>query len=203
MKLGDRTAYEGGQVSLDPTPHVRREPIGMVVVPIVSYLMNGWMMGWASAPYNPDWAERYPRRAALMAMAGPAANLALVLAAALLIRVGMEWGVFTVPYSVSMMMVTEAVSEGLWTWMAAFLSVVFYLNLLLLCFNLLPLPPLDGCNIPLFFLSGSGARKYQEFMRNPTLRLVGLVLAWNGFGKVFPVIQGVALNLLYPGAGYG
>jgi hypothetical protein len=71
-KLGDSTAYEGGQVSLDPTPHIRREPIGMVVVPIISYLIGGWMIGWASAPYDPRWANQYPRRAALMALAGPA-----------------------------------------------------------------------------------------------------------------------------------
>ncbi|MES2569362.1 MAG: hypothetical protein V4710_04825 [Verrucomicrobiota bacterium] len=65
-KLGDSTAYDGGQVSLDPTPHVRREPIGMVVVPIISFIAAHWMMGWASAPYSPQWAERHPRRAVWM-----------------------------------------------------------------------------------------------------------------------------------------
>src|SRR5205807_5041545 len=63
---GDLTAFHGGQVSLDPTPHIRREPIGMLVAPILSYLMGGWMMGWASAPYDPFWARRHPRRAAWM-----------------------------------------------------------------------------------------------------------------------------------------
>src|SRR5258708_32731709 len=62
--LGDPTAYLGGQVTLDPIPHIRREPIGMLVLPIVSYLTAGWMIGWASAPYNPAWAAQYPRRAA-------------------------------------------------------------------------------------------------------------------------------------------
>ena len=52
MKLGDKTAYHGGQVTLDPTPHVRRSPFGMVVVPILSFLLGGWMIGWASAPYD-------------------------------------------------------------------------------------------------------------------------------------------------------
>ena len=78
-KLGDSTAYEGGQVSLNPLPHIRREPVGMVLVPLISFAMSHWMMGWASAPYDPLWAHRYPKRAALMAAAGPAANLLLVL----------------------------------------------------------------------------------------------------------------------------
>ncbi len=89
FKLGDDTAYRGGQVTLDPTPHLRREPIGMVVVPILSYLAGGWMIGWASAPYNATWALQHPRRSAGTSLAGPAANVALVLLAATCIRVGM------------------------------------------------------------------------------------------------------------------
>ena len=71
---GDPTAYLGGQVSLDPTPHIRREQLGTVVVPILSYAMAGWMIGWASTPYDRRWAERYPRRAAWMSLAGPGAR---------------------------------------------------------------------------------------------------------------------------------
>src|ERR1700751_2150411 len=70
--LGDPTAYLGGQVTLDPIPHIRREPFGMLLLPIISYLASGWMIGWASAPYNAAWAAQYPRRAAVMALAGPA-----------------------------------------------------------------------------------------------------------------------------------
>ena len=77
---GDATAYEGGQVSLDPIPHMRREPFGMVLLPLASVFMSGWPWGYASAPFDPAWAERHPRRAAWMALAGPGANLAIVLA---------------------------------------------------------------------------------------------------------------------------
>jgi len=56
------------------------------------------MIGWASAPFDGNWAFRHPKRAAWMALAGPAANVACVLAAALLIRVGMEWGLFEIPF---------------------------------------------------------------------------------------------------------
>src|SRR5437588_6666691 len=68
-RLGDPTAYHGGQVSLSPLPHIRREPVGMLIVPLVSFALSrgSWMMGWASAPYDPDWAHHHPRRAAIMA----------------------------------------------------------------------------------------------------------------------------------------
>src|SRR6185436_3856232 len=61
LKLGDDTAYQGGQVSLDPVPHIRREPWGMVIVPLITFYWNAmagvtWMMGWASAPYDPECA---------------------------------------------------------------------------------------------------------------------------------------------------
>ncbi len=100
LKLGDDTAYRGGQVSLDPVPHIRREPVGMVLFPIITFLMNAshgvtWMMGWASAPYDPVWAARNPRHAAWMALAGPGANLLLVVAAGMCIRLGLAAGWFT------------------------------------------------------------------------------------------------------------
>ena len=81
---GDDTAAQAGQVSLDPLPHVQREPFGMVIVPLICLATSGGIIGWASAPYDPYWATRYPRRAGLMALAGPLANLALAFLAALL-----------------------------------------------------------------------------------------------------------------------
>src|SRR6185295_5036498 len=143
-RLGDSTAYEGGQVSLNPIPHIRREPVGMVLVPILSVAATDWMMGWASAPYDPTRAHRHPRRAALMALAGPLANLLLVLLAGGAIRLGTALGAFYAPDSVDFEHVTAAHSAG---WIAATtvpLSILFSLNLLLFVFNLLPLPPLDG-----------------------------------------------------------
>src|SRR4249920_419520 len=96
---GDPTAYHGGQVSLSPIPHIRREPIGMLVVPLLTSLTQGWAMGWASAPYDPYWAARHPRRAALMAAAGPAGNFIIAIVAFVLIKVGLLAGVFTTPES--------------------------------------------------------------------------------------------------------
>jgi hypothetical protein len=90
---GDLTAFHGGQVTLDPIPHIRREPFGMVVFPILSYFLGGWMMGWASAPYDPFWAQRHPHRAAWMSLAGPGANFTLTILAALSIHAGLWMGV--------------------------------------------------------------------------------------------------------------
>lgn len=91
MRGGDLTAYHGGQVSLDPRPHLRRDPFGTVVAPILSYLWMGWMIGWANTPYDPTWAYAHPRRAAWMSLAGPASNLLLLLMAINLLYPGMGY----------------------------------------------------------------------------------------------------------------
>jgi len=201
-KLCDETAYLGGQVSLDPIPHIRREPFGMIAVPILSYLLGGWMIGWASAPYDPLWAARHPRRHAWMALAGPAANLVLLLIAALGIRAGIAWGVFHAPDFLRMNEVASGIGGRGFEFLAGFLSIAFSLNLLLFAFNLLPLPPLDGSSLPLLFLKGPAAEKYQEVIWGAGMRFVGLVVAWQVFGRIYPAVHGAAIQLLYPGLNY-
>jgi hypothetical protein len=100
---GDLTAFEAGQVTLNPIPHMQRERFGTILVPILSFLLTkgGWMIGWASAPYDPAWQQRYPRRAALMALAGPVANFILVLIAALAIWIGIWNETFLTPQSIN------------------------------------------------------------------------------------------------------
>src|ERR1043166_1957138 len=83
---GDLTAFHGGQVTLNPIPHIRREPFGMGGGPPPGVLTGGGIIGWASAPYDPLWQLRYPHRAALMSLAGPAANFTLVILAAIAMR---------------------------------------------------------------------------------------------------------------------
>src|SRR3954470_15942475 len=184
LKLGDPTAYEGGQVSLNPWPHIRREPIGMLLAPLVSFALSqqhDWMIGWASAPYDPLWAHRYPKRAALMAAAGPAANLLLVIVAGLLIRAGVWSGLFYAPDTANFTAVTAA-TEGSWAAGAVTpLSILFSLNLLLFTFNLLPLPPLDGSAILPGFMSDDMARKFHDLLRQPMFSMIGLLAAWRIF----------------------
>jgi Zn-dependent protease len=203
LRLGDPTAYHGGQVSLDPLPHIRREPLGMVVFPILSLVVTGWPLGWASAPYDPEWADRWPRRAGLMALAGPAANLLLVVVAAVGIRVGLWLGVFIAPPYARMSLVALAVSGGFLDSLARTLSMMFSLNLLLGVFNLLPLPPLDGSAAIGLVASDDVARRLREFTATPGVSMLGLMFAWRVFDPLFDPIFAVALNLLYPGASYG
>lgn len=198
---GDPTAFQSGQVTLNPIPHIRREPFGLVVVPILSFFLGGWMIGWASAPYDPAWQQRYPRRAAWMALAGPAANLSLALLAGIGIRVGILLGAFHAPLAASFTKIVEGNSEGAASFAATLLSIFFVLNLVLGTFNLLPVPPLDGrTGITLLMSEGAGLR---FLAMTQQLGFVGILLAWLFFSKIFAFVLPLALNLLYPGARYG
>src|SRR5512132_3734615 len=128
---GDSTAYHGGQVSLSPIPHIKREPIGMLVVPLVTSLTQGWAMGWASAPYDPVWAERHPKRAALMAAAGPAGNFMIAAAAFALIKAGLTAGIFAAPASANFSRIVVSAAAGDANFSATILSVFLMLNVIL------------------------------------------------------------------------
>ena len=199
LRLGDPTAYRAGQVTLNPLPHLRREPFGMVLMPLLSFAWSGWMMGWASAPYDPTWADRHPRRAAAMAAAGPASNLLLVLVAALAIRVGLGSGLLLPPERLGFASLVMAAEPGPATAIASLLSILFSLNLVLFAFNLLPLPPLDGSGILPILLPPAVARAYRDFLRQPMVGLLGIILAWRVFGQFFGIVYGFALRWLYAG----
>lgn len=204
-RMGDPTAYHGGQVSLNPWPHIRRAPFGMVVAPLISLVLSQGqsLIGWASAPYDPHWAARHHRRAAVMAAAGPAANLLLVVLSGLAIRIGYLQGFFAAPEQVTYDRLTEAAVSG--SFAAAFavpLSIFFTLNILLFVFNLLPLPPLDGSALPPLFMSEKTAESYLAFLHQPQLALVGMMIAWKIFDPLFTPIIRFAINLLYPDVTY-
>lgn len=195
---GDLTAYEGGQVSLDPRPHIRREPWGMVILPLISVLMFGWPFGFASTPYDPFWSRRYPRRAAWMSLAGPAANLLLVVAAGLALRSGMSLGYLQVPSSFNFAF-TQVMTgtSAFWTSIAVLLSMLFILNLILAVFNLLPVPPLDGSGAVLLFLRENQVASYQNLLQHPLVSVLGLLVAWYLFNPLLWPVLRAALRLLY------
>ncbi len=198
---GDLTAYHGGQVSLDPRPHIRREPFGMVVLPVLSLVLSGFPFGFASTPYDPVWAERHPRRAAWMSLAGPAANLLLVVSAGLLVRLGIAAGGLATPESVR---ITEIVAgaPGAWSTAAFVLSLFFSLNLILATLNLIPLPPLDGSGALPLVLPGPLAERWRGFVRQPGLAWIGLVGVMMFFGEVFRPVFLLAMSVLH-GASFG
>jgi Zn-dependent protease len=204
MRGGDLTAYHGGQVSLDPTPHIRREPFGMVILPIASVLLSGWPFGFASAPYDTRWAMQHPKRAGWMALAGPASNLLLVVLSLLAIRAGDAFGVFNAPESVTFGHIVVAAHGGVWSGVAFLLGVFFSLNLLLAAFNLLPVPPLDGSGAVPLLLSPAATAKYQHFIWTQRgLSFIGIVIAWKVFDTVFHPIWLFAVNLVHAGVRYG
>ena len=195
---GDLTAYHGGQVSLDPLPHIKREPIGMVVLPLISVVISGWPLGFASAPYDAAWARAYPKRAALMALAGPAANLLIVVVAASLLRLGLALDVFAIHYHVSFGHLAVADPDTLWAGVAYVLNVLFSMNLLLAVFNLLPLPPLDGSGALPLLLSEKASEAYLDFIgNNPTVGWIGIFIAWQIFGGLFRPVFRLATDLLF------
>lgn len=202
---GDPTAYHGGQVSIDPIPHMKREPFGMVILPIMSVALSGWPIGYASAPYDPIWAQRYPNRAAWMALAGPAANLALAIMAGLLVRIGMTAGLFEAPTSVYFKQITVAAgdSAGVASGLALLLSIFFSMNLLLFLLNMIPLPPLDGSGALPLILPEDWVAAYQRLIHQPMVGLIGIVIVWNLIGEVFFPCFFFAIGLLYPGIQYG
>lgn len=182
---GDDTAALGGQVSLNPVPHIQREPWGMVLVPILSFIFMKGMIGWASAPFDPNWERRHPRRAALMALAGPAANYSLMLLAAVGLRVGhsMGWQQWD-PVSGHPDLATYC------------LFVFFSLNLLLGTFNLLPVPPLDGSTGVMLFMSEYRALRYLDWLRGNSYAMLGLIVGLLVFRYFYDPVRNFATDLL-------
>ena len=198
---GDTTAAEGGQVTLNPIPHIRRSPWGMVIIPILSYALGRWMIGWASAPFDPQWQRQYPRRSAWMALAGPAANYLLMILAGIAIRIGLMAGYFRPPEFIrgyAGLVVPSGAGEP--TFLTSALSILFLLNLLLGTFNLLPVPPLDGHSGIMVFMPDGVAHRYLDFVQHSrNFALLGLLAAWTLFGRVFQPIFYFALHTLYAG----
>jgi len=168
---GDDTAFAGGQVSLNP-------------MPILSLIINRSIIGWASAPYNPEWERRHPRRAAWMALAGPATNYTLMLIAAVALRLGWSQG-----------WLQDHVT-GKPDFASSVLGAFFSLNLLLGTFNLLPVPPLDGSTAIMLFMGETRSQRYLDWLRGNSYAMVGLLLAIVAFRYVYAPIKAFATYYL-------
>ena len=138
-----------------------------------------------------------------MSLSGPASNLLLVLLAAGLIRIGIAAEIFLEPDTINFTRLVVAADEsGMFAAVAVILSITFSLNLLLFVFNLLPFTPLDGSGALPLFLKEEHAARYTSFINHSGFAFFGLFVAWNIFNQVFDPIHLVAVNLLYPGAGF-
>ncbi len=174
---GDETAYRNGQVTLSPIPHIQQEPFGLGILPLISLALNMGgqgmgVIGFASAPFDPFWAVRNPRKAAWMAMAGPAANLVLCLTSFGLLKAGFALGLFQYSNEPMLYQVLRGNNDASDA-AAVFLGVMAFENLLLACWNLLPIPPMDGFSAALFFL--------------PEERVPGFLELRSQVGMFFPI----------------
>ncbi len=172
---GDLTAYRTGQVTINPIPHIQREPFGMIVMPIVILLLSGgrYTFGFAHAPIDPIWAHHNPKKAALMSAAGPLANVMLagVAFAAL-------WFIAR-PDGDTMVAIRRIA------------GIFLLLNVLLAVFNMIPLPPLDGAGVVRGLYPGAN-KIYDGLMQIPFMTIIILVILFNYGGQlVWPVLFAV------------
>jgi Zn-dependent protease len=132
-QFGDPTARRLGRVSLNPIVHA--DPIGTILFPLIAMISGAPLIGWAKpVPVNTRYL-RHPRRDyVLVAAAGPASNLVMAVAAALVLAV------LPVP--------PQTFDQPAASFpVAAILSQLIQLNVLLAVFNMIPIPPLDGGNV--------------------------------------------------------
>lgn len=195
---GDSTAYHNGQVSLSPIPHMRREPVGMVILPLIMALTQGRTIGWASTPYDPRWEARYPRRASLMAAAGPGANLALALVSFLTLKIGLPSGWFSADADIYRDLYSAGHEGVSITYPGQILLIVLVLNVLLFVLNLIPFPPLDGASALGLLLPEHAARQLQNLRKGPYTSMIGMLFVFFGFRYVSGPIVALVMVLLRP-----
>ena len=156
--LGDNTAKDAGRLTLNPLAHI--DLVGTIIVPLLMLVTMGAAFGWAKpVPFNP-YNLKYPRFGpAIVAIAGPLSNLLV----AVISLVAFKLLVPVFDASTNMLMI--------------FLVYLTVLNLVLLVFNLIPIPPLDGSKVLFSFLSGVRYASFRNTLekQGPVI-LIALIL---------------------------
>lgn len=157
--LGDSTAKDRGRLSLNPIRHV--DPFGTFLLPLLLLAGSGGQIGFGYAkpvPVNP-WAFRNHRTGMFfVGIAGPAANLGLAVVSGLSYQV------------------INNVGNSVIAAILAYVLLRFcYLNLVLMFFNLIPLPPLDGSRVLPLFLSDRAMETYEQVERYGFVILIAAV----------------------------
>jgi Zn-dependent protease len=149
--LGDNTAKYAGRLNLNPFNHL--EWFGSFILPVMSYMLGGFIIGWAKpVPFNPYNLRNQKWGEAIVAVAGPLSNLCIALFFGLLIRFG-------VLFQLGESFVYVA-------------TAIVFINLVLATFNLVPIPPLDGSKILFSVLPYSMQNVRTWFERNSIFILI-------------------------------
>jgi Zn-dependent protease len=149
--LGDPTARSEGRLTLNPLKHL--DPLGTLVL-VVTLSSGKFLFGWAKpVPVDPRHFRSERRGMMLVGAAGPIMNLALAIASGLAVR-------FCAPWSQTAALV---------------FFYVFYLNMILALFNILPIPPLDGSRVLGGFLPPSAYEMWRGLDRFGNLAIIGLL----------------------------
>jgi Zn-dependent protease len=179
--LGDKTAFMLGRLTLNPLKHV--DPMGTILIPgMLLLLQAGFIFGYAK-PVPVTWQNlRNPKRdMALVAVAGPAANLLMAIGWALLMRVGLLLG-----------------QQGL---ALVYMGVAgISINTILMVLNLLPLPPLDGGRVLTGLLPGPWAYRLSRIEPYGFFILIALLVTGLLGLILWPLIS-IVMTLLVPLSG--
>lgn len=164
LALGDHTAEEQGRLSFNPFAHV--SPIGTVLLPGLLALFHLPIFGWAKPVPVDARRLRDPRRAMmLVGAAGPAANFAMALIAAVLLGL------------MGRVLAAQAMGIGVAGFIVQNLFNFLEINIFLALFNLIPIPPFDGSHIVEGMLPLPLARAYRSLRRLGLAMLIVLLLA--------------------------
>ena len=190
-KLGDPTAKRAGRLSLNPLRHI--DPFGTVILPLLLMVLNWPIFGYAKpVPYNPTYFKDPRKGDCIVGLAGPCANLAMAALAAVLAWVLMP--TFQAYYT----------NDLLLYFYAYFLPMFALINLYLMFFNLLPIPPLDGSSIFALFIPRKHLAKYYEVQRYalPVFMIVIVVVPYvfnfNPFSWYLGITAGNVFDLMFP-----
>jgi len=167
---GDNTAKFAGRLTLNPFKHL--DWFGSFLLPVMSYFLGGFIIGWAKpVPFNPYNLRNQRWGDAIVAIAGPLSNIAIALVFGLFIRFGLSSGLVG---GTNILKIT---------------SYIVYINLLLAIFNLVPIPPLDGSKI-LFSILRVGWNQKRLFLER-----FGFILVLVFIFFLWPIVSPLTANL--------